>query len=92
MQQAFPVPEKKQTHRKNGKRGNKETSRWQQRVTYRIPVELKSSIRSIAQEHTLPLGEVVWYFIEKALKAYQAGSLPLMPEPRIVGATLFSGD
>jgi hypothetical protein len=92
LQQAFPVSGKKAAGRKKGKRENTEPRRWQQRVTYRIPVELKEGIRVIAEEHTLPVGEVVWFFIEKALKAYQAGVFQLQPEPRIVGKTLFSED
>ena len=92
LQQAFPVSGTKATGPKKGKRENTEPSRWQQRVTYRIPVELKEGLRAVAEEHTLPVGEVVWYFIEKALKAYQAGDFQLQPEPRIMGKTLFSED
>jgi hypothetical protein len=92
LQQAFPVSGKKAAGRKKGKRDKTEPSRWQQRVTYRVPVKLKEGIRAIAEEHTLPVGQVVWYFIEKALKAYRAGDLQLQPEPRIVRQTLFSED
>ena len=92
LQQVFPVSGKKAIGRNKGKRDKTEPSRWQQRVTYRIAVELKEAIRVVAEEYTLPMGEVVWYFIEKALKAYRAGDLQLQPEPRIMGMTLFSED
>ena len=65
LQQAFPVSGKKAAGGKKSKRENTEPSRWQQRVTYRIPVELKEGIRVVAEEHTLPVGEVVWCFIKR---------------------------
>ena len=91
LKDAFPVPAKKRMVRKR-KRSRKTKERspdWEMRVTYRIPVTLKEEIRLISEEHTLPVGEVVRFFIELGSKAYQDGSLPLQPSPRLIGKTLF---
>jgi hypothetical protein len=58
-------------------------------VTYRIPVELKEKVRTIAEEHMLPVGEAVRFFIEQSLLAFRNGDLPLQPAPKLVGKTLF---
>ena len=93
LNEAFPVATKNE-RRAKGKKGKKDLpngSRWEIRVTYRIPVLLKEEIRSIANEHTLPVGEVVWFFIEQALQAFRNGSLSLQPAPKMIGKTLFQG-
>ncbi len=91
LKDAFPVPDKKVTgaKKKKVKKSQEDLSDWEMRVTYRIPVILKEEIRLIAEEHTLPVGEVVRFFIELGSKAYQDGSLPLQPSPRLIGKTLF---
>jgi len=88
LNEAFPmVSEKKRREKK--KKGQAVPLRWEIRVTYRIPVPLKGEIRTIAEEHTLPVGEVVWFFIEHALAAFREGKLPLQPVPKMIGKTLF---
>ena len=62
---------------------------WEMRVTFRIPVQLKEDVRAIAMEHTLPVGEVVWFFVMEGTKAYQNGNLPLQPSPKTIDKTLF---
>ena len=91
LNEAFPVAVKRERAAKKGKgkKSRSDPQRWEIRVTYRIPVVLKEEIRSIAEEHTLPVGEVVWFFIERAFKAFQDGNLPLQPVPKIIGKTLF---
>jgi len=91
LNEAFPVAAKKEDKMKKrkGKKNLSVMPRWEVRVTYRIPVTLKEEIRSIAEEHTLPVGEVVWFFIEDALKAIREGRLPLQPAPKLIGKTLF---
>lgn len=93
LNEAFPVAVKNDrgAKRKKSKKDSAVGSRWEIRVTYRIPVLLKEEIRSIANEHTLPVGEVVWFFIEQALQAFRNGSLSLQPAPKMVGKTLFQG-
>jgi hypothetical protein len=76
-------------NRKKEKCNQDTPSRWETRVTYRIPVSLKNEIKAIAIEHTLPLGEVVWFLIEHAIKDYRAGTLTLEPTPKMIGKTLF---
>jgi hypothetical protein len=87
LNNAFPTPSKRQNG--PGKKQKQNSVLWKVRVTYRIPVVLKEEIRSIAEEHTLPVGEVVWFFIEFALKAFRDGKLPLQPSPKSIGKTLF---
>jgi hypothetical protein len=88
LNEAFPVGSKKERRAKKKKDQAIEPG-WTIRVTYRIPVILKEEIRSIAEEHTLPVGEVVWFLIDHALKAYRDGRLPLQPVPKVIGKTLF---
>lgn len=91
LNEAFPVAAKRErgAKKKKGKKDKAVPPRWEIRVTYRIPVLLKEEVRSIAEEHTLPVGEVVWFFIEQALKAFRDGNLPLQPAPKVIGKTLF---
>ena len=91
LNEAFPVAAKKENKvkKKKGKKDLSVAPRWEVRVTYRIPVSLKEEIRCIAEEHTLPVGEVVWFFIEDALKAIREGRLSLQPAPKLIGKTLF---
>jgi hypothetical protein len=91
LNEAFPVATKKErgAKKKKGKKGQAVTPRWEIRVTYRIPILLKEEIRALAEEHTLPVGEVVWFFVEHALKAFRDGRLPLQPTPKMIGKTLF---
>ena len=91
LKNAFPVPAKKAggVKKKKDKKNQGEIPHWEMRVTYRIPVTLKEEIRLIAKEHTLPIGEVVWFFIEQGSKAFHDGLLPLQPSPKMIGKTLF---
>lgn len=91
LSEAFPVPDKKSTttKKKKSKKDQDTTPHWEMRVTFRIPVLLKEEVRAIAREHTLPVGEVVWFFVMKGTKAYQNGNLHLQPSPKTIGKTLF---
>lgn len=93
LSEAFPVPEKKSSKPKKEIYGKNKDSipQWEMRVTFRIPVTLKEEIRLIAREHTLPVGEVVWFFVNEGNKALQNGSLLLQPSPKSIGKTLFPG-
>ncbi|GAP40920.1 hypothetical protein [Flexilinea flocculi] len=88
---AFPVPEKKAggAKKKNFRKGQKAVPQWEIRVTFRIPALLKEEVRSIAREHTLPVGEVVCFFVVEGSQAFHNGSLILQPSPKSIGKTLF---
>lgn len=88
LSEAFPVVTHKPSE-KNPKRKAKPEPTWQVRVTYRIPVQLKEKVRTIAEDHTLPVGEVVRFFIEHSLLAFHNGDLALQPAPKLIGKTLF---
>jgi len=87
----YPVPEKKTTgpNKKKSRKNPDNIPQWELRVTFRIPVQLKESVRSIAGEHTLPVGEIVWFFVMEGVKAFQNGKLLLQPIPKTIGKTLF---
>lgn len=91
LSEAFPVPDKKSTatKKKKSKKDQDTIPHWEMRVTFRIPVLLKEEVRAIAREHTLPVGEVVWFFVMEGVKAYQNGNLHLQPTLKTIGKTLF---
>ena len=88
---AFPVPEKKigGTQKKKSKKDQEAIPQWEIRATFRIPILLKEEVRSIAREHTLPVGEVVCFFVMEGSQAFHNGCLVLQPSPRTIGKTLF---
>ena len=88
---AFPVPDKKAggAKKKNIRKDQKAVPQWEVRATFRIPALLKEEVRSIAREHTLPVGEVVCFFVIEGSQAFHNGSLTLQPSPKTIGKTLF---
>lgn len=84
LQQAFPV---KRTERKVKKA--KAPKKWEARVTYRIPVELKAEIKQVAAGHYVGVGELVLFLFLHALKAFEEQRLQLQPQPKLTGKTLF---
>jgi hypothetical protein len=84
LQQAFPV---KRTDRKAKK--EKSPKKWEARVTYRIPSELKAEIKQVASEHYVGVGELVLFLFLQALKAFEEQRLRLQPQPKLTGKTLF---
>ncbi|PKO16608.1 MAG: hypothetical protein CVU39_07235 [Chloroflexi bacterium HGW-Chloroflexi-10] len=79
-----------QISKQNGKRKKKQDQKnWEYRVSYRIPPAVKESIKTIAERHTVPIGEVVLYFFQHAFAAYQTGKLVLSPQPKNSGNTLY---
>lgn len=90
LTEAYSTPLKRKANSPKKKQANTPNAPdWKSRVTYRIPVPLKEAIRSIAREHTVPIGEVVWFFFLLAIQALAAGDLSLHPTPKITGNTLF---
>jgi len=88
---AFPVPEKKAggIKKKKTRKDQEAIPQWEIRATFRIPALLKEEVRSIAREHTLPVGEVVCFFVMEGSQAFHNGSLVLQPSPKTIGKTLF---
>jgi hypothetical protein len=88
---AFPIPEKKAggTKKKKSRKDQEAIPQWEIRATFRIPALLKEEVRSIAREHTLPVGEVVCFFVMEGSQAFHNGSLILQPSPKTIGKTLF---
>ena len=88
---AFPVPDKKAggAKKKNFRKDQKAVPQWEVSATFRIPDVLKEEVRSIAREHTLPVGEVVCFFVIEGSQAFRNGSLILQPSPKTIGKTLF---
>ena len=84
LQQAFPV---KRADRKVKKA--KSPKKWEARVTYRIPAELKAEIKQLAGEHSVGVGELVLFLFLHALKAFEEQRLQLSPRPKLTGKTLF---
>jgi len=94
LDQAFPTtghgqpsPPKKKRGKDQGKK-----QRWESRATYRLPVRLKEQVKAVADEHDVPVGELVLFFLDHGLGAYQRGDLRLDPTPRASGKTLFLGE
>ena len=89
LSEAFPIPIEKATATKKKKSNKTQDTipRWEMRVTFRIPALLKEDVRAISREHTLPVGEVVWFFVIEGVKAYQNGNLQLQPSPKSIGKT-----
>ena len=88
---AFPVPEKEAggIKKKKTRKDQEAIPQWEVRATFRIPALLKEEVRSIAREHTLPVGEVVCFFAIEGSQAFHNGSLVLQPSPKTIGKTLF---
>jgi hypothetical protein len=88
---AFPVPDNKAggAKKNNFRKDQKDVPQWEVRATFRIPASLKEEVRSIAREHTLPIGEVVCFFVIEGSQAFHNGSLILQPSPKTIGKTLF---
>jgi len=61
---------------------------WEIRVHYRLPADAHEAIKQIAEEHTLPIGEVMTLFLKHGLESYKSGKLALIPHPKAVKMTL----
>ena len=63
-------------------------SDWERVVTYRLSEDANNSLRHIAAQHTLPVGEIVTLFLKHGLESYISGRLKLTPHPKVVKMTL----
>jgi hypothetical protein len=94
LSEAFPIPEKKSTvsKKKKSKKDQDTIPHWEMRVTFRIPSLLKEDVRAIAMEHTLPVGEVVWFFVMEGVKAFRMVTYTFNRHPRPLGKLYFRKD
>lgn len=94
LDQAFPSSGRapNSAGKKKPKKDQDKRNRWESRATYRIPVELKEQVKEIADDHDVPIGELVLFFLDHGLRAYQTGGLRLTPVQRTSGKTLFHDD
>lgn len=94
LDQAFPNNgrSKPLAGKKKPKKDEGKKDRWESRATYRLPVSLREQVKAIANEHYVPVGELVLFFLDHGLRAYQTGELRLSPAPRASGKTLFLDD
>lgn len=91
LDQAFPISGRGQTSagkKKPGRAQNKKDL-WESRATYRLPFALKEQVKAIAEDHDVPVGELVLFFLDHGLRDYQSGELCFSPSPRASGKTLF---
>lgn len=63
--------------------------RWESRVSYRLPVALKREVKELADQHTVGVGELVFFLFQYALSAYENGAIRLVAHPKVSGNTLF---
>jgi hypothetical protein len=77
-----------QPQRKN-KRQRKDQRRWEHEVAYRIPREVHSAVKEIADHLDVPVGEVVMAFFNQSIGDYRSGELNLFPKPKSEKRTLF---
>jgi len=82
-------PDRGRHGKKRPAAGAVKKDRWKVRVTYRLPVDLQAQIKTAASEHDVAIGEVVLYFLDYGLRAYQTGELILSPSPKATGKTLY---
>ena len=59
-------------------------------ASYRIPPELKQTVKEIAADLEISPAEVARAFFEYGLEAHQRGDIDLTPAPK--GKTLFPGE
>lgn len=84
LHQAFPA-------RKSKRKGKnvKTPKKWEARVTYRLPPELKAEVKRVADDHFVGIGELVLFLFLYALKALETQRLLLEAHPKVSGNTLF---
>jgi len=94
LNQAFPKSGRSSASRssKNHSREPQSKRRWEVRATYRLPVDLKTQIKALADEHDVPVGEMALLFLDFGMRACHSGDLHLTPLPRSSGRTLFPED
>ena len=58
-------------------------------ASYRIPPELKQTVKEIASDLEISPAEVARLFLERGVKDYQAGKIDVKPQPKQTGMTIY---
>ncbi len=79
--------------KKGQKRKKTKAPCWTTVVTFRgIPQPVQGTVKQIAEEHDVPIGEVAAYLIEYGINAFRSGVLVLRPVPKPGANTLFRSE
>ena len=91
LAEAFPANARKRntSKPKNNRREERTTQTWEFRLTCRLPTGLRVELKKIAEDHFIPVGELVLFFLDVAMKDYQVGNFSLNPQPKFSGNTIF---
>lgn len=76
--------------RKKKKRVEKPKA-WRHAPGYRLSDEVHSALKSLAEEYSVPIGEVVTLFLQHGLRSYENGKLTFHPRPKVVKMTILEG-
>ncbi|MFZ6027793.1 MAG: hypothetical protein ACOYYS_08770 [Chloroflexota bacterium] len=85
----FQPPVRSSRKGSSSKTSGKEKA-WRCQVAYRgIPDEVKTALRQLHIQYSVPLGEVATAMLGHALDAYQAGRLVLIPQPGVTSSLAY---
>ena len=72
----------------------KETERlWKHVVSYHgVPPEVQEQIKAIAEQHTVPVGEVAAMLLKHGLEALSSGRLELTARPKVSSSVSWQGE
>jgi hypothetical protein len=91
LAEVFPSNSRKRhtSKPKNNRKEERTTQTWEYRLTCRLPPSLRVELKKIADDHFIPVGELVLFFLDIAMKDYQDGNFSLNPQPKFSGNTIF---
>lgn len=81
--QSKEIPAKRKASSKEGS-----STLWKRVVTYRLSTDSVDSIARLAEQHTVPIGEVMTLLLKHGLESYKSGRLLLNPQPKVIRNTL----
>ncbi len=79
-----PIPKTVNSSEVKRKRKQKETEPrlWSRWVAYRLPKDLTQSVKEKADDHSIPVGELVALLLKHGANRYEQGILRLIPHPK----------
>lgn len=78
-----PTPKAVNTEKRNRKSRKEEEPRlWTRWVAYRLPEELVKRLKEKADQHSVPVGELVGLLLKHSANRYEQGVLRLIPYPK----------
>lgn len=88
----FPEPEQA-AGKFAPKRSKKSPARWKTVVSYRgIPAAVRTAVNLVAEERSVPVGEVAAVFLQYGVQAFAQGRMQVKPVAKTAGKTLFGGN